>query len=178
MDPLQRAVSCVTQAVLTNRGGYRPADEPHTLTFPEERISLRGESRLSLFVLQRYHLVHRPGDTDRGPWKVSVDAYSYSVDAADGREIFAYHWHPRESAITLPHLHIGRGAGTLRDELDKTHFPTGRVALEDVLRLLIRDFSVAPLRSDWATVLTQTQGRFEQYRTWPSSQQQPSDPPF
>jgi hypothetical protein len=39
-----------------------------------------------------------------------------------------------------------------RPELINAHFPTGRIALEDVLRLAITEFGVRPPRSDWAEV--------------------------
>lgn len=48
----------------------------------------------------------------------------------------------------------------------RTHVPTGRVALEAVLELLIRDFGVVPLRTDWEAPLTESRRRFEQWRTW------------
>lgn len=48
----------------------------------------------------------------------------------------------------------------------KTHVPTGRVALEAVLELLIRDFGVVPLRTDWEASLAEGRRMFEQWQTW------------
>ena len=84
-----------------------------------------------------------------------------------GREIFAYHWHPNErTAITFPHFHFYRGAGAMRDDVRKAHFPTGRIAFEDVLRLVVTQFGVIPLRNDWETILDRTQTAFENWQTW------------
>jgi hypothetical protein len=55
----------------------------------------------------------------------------------------------------------------MRDEVRKAHFPTGRLAFEDVLRLVITQFGVIPLRDDWETMLERTQAAFEDWRTWP-----------
>ena len=81
----------------------------------------------------------------------------YSVDHADARELFAYHWHPTgHSHVTRPHLHIsGR---TEPAELGNAHFPTGPVTLADVVRLLIQDFDVRPRRADWSRVLDAATG--------------------
>jgi hypothetical protein len=108
----------------------------------------------------------------RGPWKVNTVAYYYTVEEAyhQGHELFAYHWHPNErSPITYPHFHIYQGAQVSRDDVRKAHFPTGRIAFEDVLRLVITQFGVIPLRNDWEAVLDTTQSVFEEWRTWASS---------
>jgi hypothetical protein len=106
----------------------------------------------------------------RGPWKVRTVAYHYTVEESgdQGREMFAYHWHPQgRTAITFPHFHLYQGAGAIHDEVRKAHFPTGRIAFEDVLRLVIKQFGVDPLRDDWEAILARTQAAFEGWRTWP-----------
>lgn len=40
-----------------------------------------------------------------------------------------------------------------KTHLGKVHFSTGRITLEDVPELLIRDFAVVPARRDWQAVL-------------------------
>ena len=104
-----------------------------------------------------------------GPWKVATAAYAYALlTAADGNEIFGYHWHPRgRSPIATPHFHFGSGAGVERADVASAHFPSGRIALEEFLRCIIRDFQVMPRRGDWQEVLDSTQQAFETYRTWP-----------
>ena len=84
-----------------------------------------------------------------------VGSYSYEIHDADGREVLLYHWHPRgSSAIVIPHLHLEQGAGVRREEVRNAHLPTGEVSLKAILRVLIEEMGVRPLRSDWESILT------------------------
>jgi hypothetical protein len=119
-------------------------------------------------MIQHYRLIEDEGP--RGPWKVRTVGYNYTVEESGDqrREMFAYHWHPDErTAITYPHFHLYHGADVARDDVRKAHFPTGRMAFEEVLRLVITQFGVTPLRDDWRSILEQTQSAFEGWRTWP-----------
>lgn len=138
LQPLQQAVSCVTDAVLVVRGGgYRPRDEPYALTIGDgAAVSIEGPqgTRFGLSIAQQYRIVEDASTL--GPWKVTTAAYEYALlTGADGEEIFAYHWHPRgRSPITTPHFHLGPGARVERDDVAGAHFPTNRIALEEFLR--------------------------------------------
>jgi len=91
----------------------------------------------------------------QAPWTVSPFGYSYALRESQGPEILAYHWHPgRRSPIDSPHLHLGAGSGVGREELQKAHIPTGRVELEDVLLMAIREFGVRSRREDWEEILS------------------------
>lgn len=167
LAPLRRVLSCVTPAILLVGGGYHPSTSPHALTLSEVPAPLGRDGRLALKMIQHYRIVEYPGDY--GPWKVQTVAYYYALEeaAAPYRELIAYHWHPQgHSPITYPHLHLYAGTGITHHRIPEAHFPTGRIALEQVLRLAIEHFQVQPLRSDWATVLDQAQQAFEQWRTW------------
>jgi hypothetical protein len=48
----------------------------------------------------------------------------------------------------------------------RVHIPTGRVALEDVIRLAVEEFHVEPRRADWNEVLIRTRQGFVEQRTW------------
>jgi hypothetical protein len=50
--------------------------------------------------------------------------------------------------------------------LHKLHLPTGRVSIEAVIRFLIEDLEVAPLRDDWRAVLDRHEDLFRQTRSW------------
>ena len=107
-------------------------------------------------------------------------AYQYGVDDTNGREMFAYHWHPHVEGVAYPHLHISRGAvmqafdavrlspsrNALQPQLADAHLPTRRIALEDVLRLLIEQFAVVPRRGDWDAALRLARRTFVRDRTW------------
>ena len=87
---------------------------------------------------------------------MAVLEYYYSVHDAEEREVLLYHFHPRgSSSIMTPHLHLGPGAQVERIEIRDTHLPTGIVSLNAVLRVLIEEMGVRPLRSDWESILTE-----------------------
>jgi len=48
------------------------------------------------------------------------------------------------------------------------HFPTGRVAVEEVVALVIRDLGVKPRLRDYKTILTEGLEKFRDWRTWSS----------
>jgi hypothetical protein len=131
--------------------------------------------RYSVQRLSEALFVYRVEETEgeRGPWKVSTLAYYHSLEDEAGREFVAYQWHPEQGSIDLPHLHIGTGVGASLGSVHKYHFPTGRVSLEDVLRLAIRGFQVEPVRADWEEVLGETQAAYEAWRTWPGLRSNP-----
>jgi hypothetical protein len=170
-SPLQRAISCVNREAhlwALGSNGYAPG-QTHALT-PDagEPVDLAGEPRFRLAFLFTYRIEKAEGE--HGPWKVTTKAYFHALETEDGQEIIAYHWHPEQgSAYNFPHLHIGAGVGASLGDIHKYHFPTGRIALEDVLRLAIKEFGVVPWRSDWEEVLEQTQSIYEARRTWHGS---------
>jgi hypothetical protein len=69
-----------------------------------------------------------------------------------------------------PHMHAEQGGNGLI-ELQKAHLPTGRIAVEEFLRLLIETFAVRPRRVDWNRILRETQAEFEKWRTWPRTEE-------
>lgn len=147
---------------LIGTNGYSPSQE-HTLA-PNvgEPVRLRGPVELDLVSKLWYRVVLAGEAGERGPWKVETLAYSHGLETPEAREIIAYHWHPGQgSEITYPHLHLGAGIGADLGILEKTHIPTGRIALEDVLRFAISELGVEPQREDWSEVLAETQAAFE-----------------
>ncbi len=145
---------------------YYPSPDPHPLALGDgSPVRIPADPPIFLTVLQNYRVVEFEGP--RGPWKVSIVSYYYSLEDGEGREVL-FHWHPQgQSNVTFPHLHVRAGGELGHTNLNQVHFPTDRVALEDVLRLVILDFGVTPERADWADVLDGTQAASEEWRTWP-----------
>ena len=173
LAPLHRVLSCVTREVVSVKGGYHVSVTPHALLFQNNPVVLGHDKRFALKLIQQYRIVE---DAEpRGPWKVSTVAYYYTVVTAESstapsQEVFGYHWHPQErNTVTYPHLHLYQGAGTLRHNLFDAHLPTARIAIEDVVRCVITQLGVVPLREDWEAILAETQGAFQQWRTWGGS---------
>ena len=165
ISPLQSAISCITNAPINIRGGYYASDTPLPLLLGDgSPIKLMGQS-LFLSIQQLYLVVRAEGDL--GPWKVSIVSYAYSLEDDTGAGLH-YHWHPAgRSEVKSPHLHLrGSNSQIANTHLRGVHFPTGRIALEDVLRLSIIDFGVRPLKDDWREIIDSTQAKFEGWRTW------------
>jgi hypothetical protein len=87
--------------------------------------------------------------------------YTYQILETDRQEILAYHWHPIGfSGVMHPHFHLPNrfppiiaGRGQREIVLSDMHIPTGFVTFADIVRLLIDEFGVEPLRDDWRAVL-------------------------
>jgi len=169
---MQQALSCVTRsAIQVSPGGYeesRPDSPPHALLLNRGKpVDLQGASRAQLHVQMEYAVV-RSEDADRGRYKVSTRAYRYHVLTQDGTEALLFHWHPGgNSTQKRPHVHLGNSL-LGRDAVisRKAHVPTGRVALESVIRFLVDEYQVVPLREDHEQILEACLLRFERWRTW------------
>ena len=166
LGSLRQAIACVTRTrVEVSADGYRPNPQgrAHLLDVNRgEPVAVGGPHGLSLWVGMRYRIVRAEGA--RGPWKIKTAGYAYAIDDRDGHEVLAYHWQ-EGTPPPYPHLHLGAGAG-VNALVQKRHLPTGRVALEAVVRLLVAEFDVPPLRRDWRTVLRRGEERFKAWRTW------------
>jgi hypothetical protein len=152
-------VSCVAVGVFAISPNGRAAGGPNALTLAGgDQVRIADE--LALRASQTYHVVRESRFNPLGNWKVKTAAYAYSIEEWETEaEILTFHWHPQTpGSVPWPHLHIG-------GDIKKLHVPTGRIALEQVVRLAI-DMGATCRRSDWDTVLTQTQSAHEKWRTW------------
>lgn len=167
VDPLQQSVHCIAPAYVNVRGGYHVQPEPHTLTLNDfESISLKCDRDLTLWVTHDYNIVEAKDDPELGPWKVHSRGYIYLV--CDGEQpLFAYHWHPKTGFdVHFPHLHMYWLESLGQPEAAKMHFATGRVSLESVIRLLVREFNVKTIQDDYAKILDDREAAFFKYRSW------------
>ncbi len=166
IDPLSRAASCVTRAVINiSPGGYAPRGGPHAASLGHGQAVPLKDCDLAISAGLQYDVVWTD-DEDRGPWKVTTRAYVYALRQRDESEILAFHWQPGVSGPPWPHLHVGTCVLQPDHLLDrKKHIPTGRIALEDVIALAIEMGAVA-LRDDYQQVLEETRQLFLRWRTW------------
>jgi hypothetical protein len=109
-------------------------------------------------------------EDERGPLlKVRQASYQYQADEAGDQWIFRYDYlrdrrgdpHPTahlqiRGSLAEPHV-LGTG-----HPLDRVHFPTGRVAIEAVIRLLVEQFGVptATEANVWRPLLTASERAF------------------
>ncbi len=147
------------------KGGYYASPTPHPLTLMDGLPVKLAGTEFEIVVSQQYRVIENP-DPDES-WQVRTVAYAYALREADGLEIVAYHWHPTVAhSVSFPHLHIEHGAQCEREEFAKAHLPTGRVPLEDFVRMLIEDFHVPPEKENWAEELAESRAEFQADRSW------------
>ena len=165
LQPLQRALSCITDTKLLVSRGRQPGDV-EALALSEDPLRLTS-ARIGIvqFVLGHQFKLVPDG---RKSWHVSTTAYRYHLLDDSGAELIAWHWHPGSLGDPRlrghPHLHAPAGS------IDRhIHVPTGRVSIESVLRLLLIDLAV-PARpahvADFAKVLDECESPFIEHRRW------------
>ncbi len=163
---MQQSLSCISDAVFYVAPRTKGEREKRALVCQPDPLELTSETggRLYLSIGHNFRVV--PDDRFAGEWKVRTEGYFYRVrysEDASG-ELFAWHWHPE--VRSEPHLHVARISGL--------HVPSGRVAFESIIRMLIDDLHVIPNRDDWQEVLAETEQRFQAFRTWPAPRVPPA----
>lgn len=156
LDMLQKAVSCVTNSVISVRGGYHVSVTPHRLILgPGGFHALGGPGQLSLSIILFYRIIEN--DVPGKPWKIVTTTYYYTFADESSQEVIAYHWHPTQRSHAIyPHLHMESGAQVGRSDIANAHLPTGWVTLNDVIQLAITELGVTPRREDWLDVLDES----------------------
>jgi hypothetical protein len=149
-----RVLSCATNAHVVV-SGYHQTDISHRLSLAgSDPVRLAAEHQLTLDVGEHYRV--RKGSDG---WEVDVVAYFYAL-ARNNEDVIVYHWHPYgRSSIRRPHLHVRADLRIGERWLGKVHLPTGRVMLEDIVRLAIDDLEAHPLRNDWERLINQAVDR-------------------
>lgn len=165
LRPIQLVLSCFTKSVIYHAGSYQLDGGPYAATVTKDgRFSLPGGS-LWLSVSMQYKIVEADGE--RGPYKVKTTAYRYAIEDKNCQEVLSYDWHPGGINISFPHVHVHAQSSVLSiTDFKKKHLPTGRVAIEQVLYLTVKEFGVRPIKKNWEKILSDAQGQFETWRTW------------
>jgi hypothetical protein len=136
--------------------------------FQDDFAVLDRRNGQALKLVLRHRFVVRRTEGNRGLWTASTEEYVYqAIDERDDL-IAAWHWHPMTQLAgddaPWPHLHAYGARETLT--LHKLHLPTGRVALEAIVRFLINDLEVVPRRADWRALLDRAEAHFREHRSW------------
>lgn len=127
----------------------------------------RGNPDLLLRIKHDYTIVD--SGTRGNRYEAVTASYVYRILDLHEREILAFHWHPDGvSQVRHPHLHLT--SRTKPVEIDDPanpdrepeqiafaamHIATGLVPVEHVIRLLIEEFKVVPLRPEWDDILNE-----------------------
>ncbi len=167
LAPLSAVVRCVTDQGFIARQSRQP-EQARTARFQDSFAIFDRRNGQALKLELRHRFVVRQVDRNRGLWTASTREYAYRVSDERDDLLAEWHWHPMtqisDDDAPWPHLH----AYGVRDALTlhKLHLPTGRVALEAVVRFLILDLDVVPRRDDWRAILDRHEEQFRQTRTW------------
>ena len=149
--------------------GPRAPNADLTATFdhpPSLRSSTDGPSGLFLDINYTFALARGDSARSRAVWRATTRMYEYRLPDHEHQELLVYHWQPGPSyhGPDHPHLHISaalhaqiNAIAQLRIELDKLHLVTGMVSLEAVIRMLITEWKIAPLRHNWRDILARTE---------------------
>ena len=109
--------------------------------------------------LKQWYRGDGPSSHDQ-TFSVRITGYHYGLLDAVQRDLLVYHWHPeRRSHIAVPHLHLP-AANPMIPGASSVHFPSGRVSLNEVIRLAI-DLGARPGRRDWERALARTAAEIE-----------------
>ena len=163
--PIQSTLSCVTEVPLV----FSSSRHSRLLQLHAPNGALLNGTGLKLRFAQGFS----PCRGQDGTWKVRTEAYIYILTDEQDRPMVEYHWHPQKEYLRKrPHFHIkhgstGQGTSGLRQGLRKAHFPSGRIAIEEIARFLITEMRVRPRFEEWDDMLSKNLQDFESYRSWP-----------
>jgi hypothetical protein len=102
--------------------------------------------------------------------KVAKENFQYQLDEEGDRWVFRYEYErdPREDPHPQAHLHVRAQLlddveQSLTKPLDRIHFPTGRVSVPAIIRLLVEQFAVECNREShvWRPVFAQVERDFQ-----------------
>jgi hypothetical protein len=129
-----------------------------------------------LFIAVTHVFTTVPDKADGG-YKVSSREYFYKLsdnphESEHDQGTFSYHWHPNGYPIRYPHLHLTitpqLGYHGLELRINRAHYPTSRVCVEDFVRLLIQGYDIKPTcaKSEWSRILQKNKTAFHKHATW------------
>ena len=171
-DTITTALGCITHEYVGYSSQAAASGEITAISFangdPIRMPTSDPQARLLLSAIINYR-VREEGPHD---WRVRITGYFYTLE--DGQhEILAYHWEPDNAQIRYPHLHLKAGARVQYPALQAAHLPTGRVLIEDVIWLAIREFGVSCMNqdadrghADSRATLNETRSVFDQSQSW------------
>jgi len=184
-DPIATALACIADGSRFQFRRYVPIAQqtsgPIQFTLDNaNEVHLGGEQNVKLHVSQ--HVVFVDSDDPKKPLRMSTRGYMYLL--ATDRVMINWHWHPKTSAsrnvdpsirphVHTTHLEIDTGK---QSKIARLHVPTGRVAIEQVVRYAIEELGVKALNDDWNKLITESEALHIRHRGWHSSPRDVSIP--
>jgi hypothetical protein len=108
----------------------------YSLTYEPSAVLLCEAGERTLDISQIFRVGQDP---KHGGYKAITLQYDYTLNAQiDGtwKEIVSYHWHPDETAVREPHLHVGCECWA------RVHFPTRRISVERFIDMLFDYYGI------------------------------------
>jgi hypothetical protein len=166
---LNETLSCITDRKLV---AFQDGDNTFKLLYTSPiPISTANGNRFYLEVTQICNAV----ELEDGTFKARTREYSYVFSASSAHTdhgILAYHWHPHESAVRIPHLHlkvtVQTGTPVIEGKISRAHFPTSRVCLEDFVYLLVKYYDIKSQlhHNKFRSILERNKREFSKGATW------------
>ena len=182
---ISRSLTCITRAIWTATPSIRGTDEDRTLLVSRAsdgspiRLSRAEGPPVHLTAYQQFRLMP---DTRwaADEWKASSRQYGYEIweptDDHKLKPVIQWHWHPGSGNTDEPHIHVRASEDICGRATRRLHIPSERVAFESIVRFLIVDLGVVPLRDDWEELVNDALSAFVRFRTWPRSASLDSSP--
>lgn len=168
-DQLKQVLSCITDTHFVSNVHPHP-DSPFAFAFTHNPARL-NRSAYCLYLIQRIRLVR--DDRQSGTWKVKTLSYEYNVERwEDHQEIVCFHWEGEDGRNPDPHIHVGFAALQNSRPMPigpKSHIPSGRVVIEDIVKFAIEELGVDPIshrRTTWRSIIKSTRKLFMKFKTW------------
>jgi hypothetical protein len=154
---LKESLSCLSSHYVT---AYQQTDKLYKIFYePYAIVPARNTNRYQVSIIQIFKTI--PDPKNEGEFKATTREYSYVLLTGDGEtEIASYHWHPHDPGVHYPHLHV--------HSVERIHFPTSRVCLEDFIFMLFRDYDVRRNlpQAECKRILDKNKRAFEKSATW------------
>ena len=168
---------------MTRKEIYAPlasfdVNEQHAIRFRDAapavlQCSGFGASDLLFDLRHRYNIVEDFGER-ASTFRATTLGYEYRILDRRGAELICFHWDDQsgQGRRRFPHVHVtakmtiaGFDDLPIVRPADRLHIPTRRMSIESVIRLLIEDFRVVPLRPDWDRLLLKSEAGFRRCLT-------------
>ncbi len=166
-EPLKAVLRCVTDASIIN-SAHPTADTGLKFAFFTNPARLAG-SPYALFLVQYIRII--PDPDQAGCWRVKTLSYEYNIEVWESRqEVICFHWNGQDLKNPHPHIHIGWATSSNGTHLGpKSHIPSGRISVEDVVRFAVDELGVqpsGPFKTRWRHVVDASRKTFEQQKSW------------
>lgn len=156
VTPLQNVLNCLASG---HNFKIRHLDDDSILVAtPADGVALTRDVGLQAVLIVKPVIKN-------GQHAVSTRSYKYTIyqNTLSRPTRYMWHWHPesRRSPVTYPHFHTPPGI-----YLSKRHFPTGRVAFEDIALFALDELGLSTDNPDAREKIASHRALHAENRSW------------